>query len=88
MGNRELISSNCSLHRLHYLGPAQEDPSSLSARPAEQVLIRKCNLAMTYMCHTLRVELHLRLLGSARVSRNKGCKIQIIWLSTEAGEWG
>lgn len=74
--------------RFYYPGPTQEDPSSLSAQPAEQVLIRKCNLAMTCTCHTLCVELHLKLLGSARVSGNKGCKIQIMWISTEAGECG
>lgn len=86
MRNRQFISSNCSLHRLYYLGRAQEDPSSLSAQPAEQVLIRKCNLAMTCTCHALCVELHLKLLGSARISGNKGCKIQIMGISTEAGE--
>lgn len=86
MGNKELISSNCSLHKLHYLGPVQKDPSSLSAWPTEQVLIRKCNLAVTCECHTLHVELHLKLLGSARVLGYKGCKMQIMWISRETGE--
>lgn len=70
MGNKELISTNCSLHKLHYLRPAQEDPSSLSAWPTEQVLIRKCILAVTCKCHTLHMELHLKLFGSARVLGN------------------
>lgn len=43
---------------------------------------------MTCVCHTLRVELHLKLLVSARVSGNKGYKIQIMWISTEAEECG
>lgn len=41
---------------------------------------------MTCTHHTLHAELHLKLLSSARASGNKGCKIQILWIYTEAGD--
>lgn len=75
MRNRKLIPSNGWWHRFYYLGLAQENPSYPSALLAEWVLMRLCSLGMTCTYRTLHMELHLKLLSSARVSVNKGCKI-------------
>lgn len=46
----------------------------------------KCSLAVTCTYRTLCLELHLKLLSSARVWGNKGWKIELLWIYTEAGD--
>lgn len=41
---------------------------------------------MTCMYHILHMQLYLKLLSSARVWGNKGCKVQILWIYTEVGD--